>query len=226
MRRWGIYHRVGNIPKHRSLTVGFRLTPKEDSFFELLATLAKLLVDGAHELTRLLGVEQSEREAVASRIRDIEHVADEATHAIMLKVNSSFITPFDREDIYRLASKLDDCMDLMQAAADLIVLYRIGDVPAGISAQVRVLARMSELTADAMPRLREMGDLSQYWNEISRLENEANQVYRRLVAEVFNNGRDAIMVLKLKGSLTLSKPPPMPSTLRRKRSRASRSRSP
>src|SRR5450759_3924823 len=122
MRSLGLYHRVGNIPDHRSLTVGFRLTPKEDSFFELFATLAGHLVAGAHELTNLLAVEHSEREAVACRIRDIEHDADEATHAIMLKVNSSFITPFDREDIYRLASKLDDCMDLMEAAADLIVL--------------------------------------------------------------------------------------------------------
>jgi predicted phosphate transport protein (TIGR00153 family) len=198
MRRRGLYHRVGNIPDHRSLAVGFRLTPKDDSFFELFATLARLLVDGARELTNLVDVEHSEREAVASRIRDIEHSADEATHAIMLKVNSSFITPFDREDIYRLASKLDDCMDLMEAAADLIVLYRIGDLPDGISAQVQVLARMSELTADAMPRLRAMGDLSEYWSEISRLENEADQAYRRLVAEVFNNGKDAIMVLKLK----------------------------
>jgi len=179
--------------------VGFRLTPKEDSFFDLFATLAVHLVDGAHELTSLLGVEHSAREAVASRIRDIEHKADAATHAIMLKVNSSFITPFDREDIYRLASKLDDCMDLMEGAADLIVLYRLGDLPEGISAQVQVLSRMSELTADAMPRLRAMGDLPEYWREISRLENEADQAYRRLVAEVFNNGKDAITVLKLKG---------------------------
>jgi predicted phosphate transport protein (TIGR00153 family) len=116
----------------------------------------------------------------------------------MLKVNSSFITPFDREDIYRLASKLDDCMDRMEAAADLIVLYRIGDLPQGITAQVAVLARMSELTAEAMPRLRAMGDLPEYWSEISRLENEADQAYRRLVAELFNNGKDAITVLKLK----------------------------
>src|SRR5450759_1833485 len=198
MRRPGIYHRGGHIPDHRSLPVGFRLTPKEDSFFELLATLAGDLVNGARELTNLLGVWHSEREAVASRMRDIEHAADESTHAIMRKVNSSFITPFDREDIYRLASKLDDCMDRMEAAADLIVLYRIGDLPHGITAQVAVLARMSELTAQAMPRLRVMGDLPEYWSEISRLENEADQAYRRLVAELFNNGQDAIAVLKLK----------------------------
>jgi hypothetical protein len=132
-------------------------------------------------------------------MRKIEHAADESTHEIMRKVNSSFITPFDREDIYRLASKLDDCMDLMEAAADLIVLYRIGDLPDGISAQVEVLVRMSGLTAEAMPRLRSMDDLSDYWREISRLENTADQAYRRLVAELFNNGNDPITVFKLKG---------------------------
>jgi uncharacterized protein len=109
--------------------VGFRLTPQENGFFELFATPAAHLVDGAHELTNLLAVEHSEREAVSARIRDIEHAADDSTHAIMRKVNSSFITPFDREDIYGLASNLDDCMDLMEAAADLFVLYRIGELP-------------------------------------------------------------------------------------------------
>jgi uncharacterized protein len=178
--------------------VGFRLTPKDNSFFDLFAVSASHLVVGAKELTNLLGVEHSEREAVALRMADIEHAADESTHEIMRKVNSAFITPFDREDIYRLASRLDDCMDMMEAAADLIVLYRIGDLPDGITAQVEVLARMAELTADAMPRLRTMHDLSEYWIEINRLENQADQAYRRLLAELFNNGKDAITVLKLK----------------------------
>ena len=178
--------------------MGFRVTPHNSSFYDLFATSASHLVDGARELTKLLGAERSEREAVASRMRDLEHAADESTHAIMRKVNSSFITPFDREDIYKLASNLDDCMDLMEAAADLIVLYRIGDLPDGISAQVEVLARMAELTAEAMPRLRSMRNLSEYWIEINRLENQADHIYRELLAELFNNGADAINVLKLK----------------------------
>ena len=176
----------------------FRLTPKDSSFYDLFATSAEHLVEGSKELTKLLGVEHSEREAAAARMRDIEHAADDSTHAIMRKVNSSFITPFDREDIYGLASNLDDCMDLMEAAADLIVLYRIGDLPDGIAAQVEVLVRMAELTAEAMPRLRSMHDLAEYWIEINRLENQADQIYRRLLAELFNDGKDAIAVLKLK----------------------------
>ncbi len=179
--------------------MGFRLTPQENSFYDLFAKSAACLVDGSRELTKLLGVAPEEREAVAARMREIEHNADEATHEIIRKVNSSFITPFDREDIHGLASTLDDCMDMMDAAVDLIVLYRIGDLPDGVSDQVEVLSRMSELTADAMPRLRSMRDLSEYWIEINRLENQADQIYRRLLAELFNgNNADAITVMKLK----------------------------
>ncbi len=179
--------------------MGFRLTPQENSFYDLFATSASYLVDGSRELTTILGAEAGERDAIAARMRDIEHNADEATHEIIRKVNSSFITPFDREDIHGLAAALDDCMDLMDAAVDLIVLYRIGELPKGVSDQVEVLSRMSELTADAMPRLRSMKDLSEYWIEINRLENQADQIYRRLLAELFNGeNKDAITVMKFK----------------------------
>ena len=180
--------------------MGFRLTPQDNSFYDLFAKSASFLVDGARELTTILGVEPSEREAVAARMREIEHQADEATHEIIRKVNSSFITPFDREDIHGLAANLDDCMDLMDAAVDLIVLYRIGELPSGIEAQVEVLSRMSELTAEAMPKLRSMKDLTEYWIEINRLENQADQIYRRLLAGLFNGdfGADTLTIMKLK----------------------------
>ncbi|MDF2091626.1 DUF47 family protein [Knoellia sp. 3-2P3] len=182
--------------------MGFRLTPQEDSFYDLFAKSASYLVDGARELTTILGAAPSEREAIAARMRELEHNADMATHEIIRKVNSSFITPFDREDIHGLAAALDDCMDMMDAAVDLVVLYRIGELPAGVAEQVEVLSRMSELTAEAMPRLRSMKDLTEYWIEINRLENQADQCYRRLLAELFNgNGSgplDAITIMKHK----------------------------
>ena len=180
--------------------MAFRLTPQENSFYDLFAKSASYLVEGSRELTKILGVESAERENVAARMRELEHAADEATHEILRKVNSSFITPFDREDIHGLASALDDCMDTMDAAVDLIVLYRVGALPAGVSDQVEVLSRMSELTADAMPRLRSMKDLTEYWIEINRLENQADQTYRRLLAGLFNGdfGSDAITIMKLK----------------------------
>ena len=146
----------------------------------------------------LIGADAIGREHLAKLMVDAEHAADEATHELLRKVNSSFITPFDREDIYLLASNLDDCMDEMEAAADLIVLYQIGQLPSGVSTQIEILARMSELTAEAMPRLRSMKDLTEYWIEINRLENQADQVYRRLLAELFNGDLKATAIMKLK----------------------------
>ncbi|WP_460446164.1 DUF47 domain-containing protein [Angustibacter aerolatus] len=177
----------------------FRLTPQDTGFYDLFATSASHLVDGSRLLTQLLGAaDHAGRESIAQQLRDAEHAADESTHAILRKVNSSFITPFDREDIYDLASNLDDCMDEMEAAADLIVLYKIETLPDGVAAQVEVLARMAELTADAMPRLRSMKDLSEYWIEINRLENQGDKVYRRLLAELFNGDLKATAIMKLK----------------------------
>jgi predicted phosphate transport protein (TIGR00153 family) len=178
--------------------VGFRLTPQDTGFYDLFATSASHLVVGSAILTEVLGAERGEREALAGKMRDAEHAADESTHAIFKKVNSSFITPFDREDIYALASALDDCMDMMEAAVDLIFLYQIEQLPAGVAAQVEVLVRMSELTAEAMTRLRSMRDLQEYWIEINRLENQGDQQYRRLLAELFNGDLRATEIMKLK----------------------------
>ncbi|MEO7059946.1 MAG: DUF47 family protein, partial [Lapillicoccus sp.] len=166
--------------------MAFRLTPREDSFFVLLTVLATHLVAGARTLTDLLAaVDPEARGVVVQRMRDLEHEADEATHQIISRVNSSFITPFDREDIHKLASRLDDCMDHMEEAADLIDLYRVDALPQGVAKQIEIIGRMAELTAEAMPRLHSMKDLSEYWIEINRLENQADKHYRRLVANLF-----------------------------------------
>ena len=175
-----------------------RLTPRNTSFFDLLAESAAHLVTGADLLGELLGAPREERGAVAIRLRDAEHAADEATHTIMRKLNQTFVTPFDRHDIYALASGLDDCMDHMEEAGDLIVLYKLDALPQLVTDQVDVLKRCAELTADAMPRLRSMKDLAEYWVEINRLENQADRSYRTLLAEMFNDGTDAIALLKLK----------------------------
>jgi hypothetical protein len=178
--------------------VRLRLTPQDTSFFDLFGTLAATLVEGAGMLAQLLGQDQAGREVVAQELRDAEHRADEATHAIMRRLNSSFITPFDRQDIYALAGGLDDCMDHMEAAADLIVLYKVGELPAGVTDQVAVLQRQAEVTADAMPRLRALRDLADYWVEINRLENQADRSYRKLLGEMFDNVSDAVHLIKLR----------------------------
>jgi predicted phosphate transport protein (TIGR00153 family) len=155
-------------------------------------------VEATRELTRFLEGEPSQRQAVADRLKDLEHAADDATHELINKVNSSFITPFDREDIHNLAASLDDCMDYIEETADLIVLYRMGEVPDGLAEQFEILARMAEVTAEAMPRLQSMKDLKSYWIEINRLENQADSLHRKMVASLFNNAVDPITVIKVK----------------------------
>lgn len=176
----------------------FRLTPKETSFYDLFARSANNIVTGSQLLQELLETETSERAALSERMRATEHAGDDATHAIFYQLNSSFITPFDREDIYKLASSLDDIMDYMEEALDLVVLYQIDELPPGVDRQIELLGHTARLTADAMPLLRTMKDLNEYWVEINRLENDADQVHRRLIAHLFNGSYDAIEVMKLK----------------------------
>jgi predicted phosphate transport protein (TIGR00153 family) len=178
--------------------VRLRLTPRDTTYFDLLATLAQRLTMGATLLAELLGAERADRDAIAKQLVEAEHLADEATHSIMRRLNQTFVTPFDRDDIYGLASALDDCMDDMEEAADLITLYKVDRLPARVSEQVQVLQRAAELTAEAMPRLRSMDGLEDYWVEINRLENQADRLHRKLIAELFENVADAIELMKLK----------------------------
>jgi predicted phosphate transport protein (TIGR00153 family) len=178
--------------------MAFRFTPRDDRFYDMFAKAAGHLIVGAKLLGELIEATPQARPAIATRMRDAEHAADDATHEILRTVNSTFVTPFDRADIYELASRLDDVMDHMDAAADLVVLYRPEEIPAEVKAQVDVLERAAYLTAEAMQQLRAPQNLTEYWIEINRLENEADRVYRRLLATLFSGMYDPIELLKLK----------------------------
>jgi uncharacterized protein len=176
--------------------VRFRLTPRETNFYPMFAQAADNIVVAAKLLDELFSAEVDG--SLVERMRDVEHQGDEVTHDIMRRLNSTFVTPFDREDIYTLAARLDDVVDAMEEAVDLVVLYRLQTLPAEVADQVGVLQRMAELTALAMPRLRTMKDLEDFWIEINRLENDADRLYRRLLAKLFGGEYDALTVLKLK----------------------------
>ena len=175
-----------------------KLTPRDTVFFDLLTESAQHLVVGANLLRDLIPAERSARKAIFQRINEAEHQADEVTHSIMRRLNQTFVTPFDRDDIYMLASGLDDCIDFMEEAADLIVLYKVGELPPRVTDQVVVLQRAAELTAAAMPRLRGMKDLAEYWVEINRLENQADKSYRKLLVQLFEDASDVIQLMKLR----------------------------
>lgn len=177
--------------------VGLRLRPVDTSFYDLFTKSAQHLVGGAELLAEMLS-DDSDKASVAERMRAAEHAADETTHEIVKKVNSTFVTPFDREDIYALGSGLDDVMDMMDEAVDLILLYEVEALPAELSEQVEVLQRCAELTAAAMPRLQSMQSLDDYWIEINRLENTGDRNHRRTLAKLFSGEFKTIEVLKLK----------------------------
>ena len=177
--------------------MALRFRPADTTFYDLFTQQANHLLTGAALLAEMLG-EGNDREGIAQRMRDAEHQADESTHEIIRRVNKTFVTPFDREDIYALSSGLDDVMDYMEEAVDLVVLYNLGDLPSDAAGQAEVIQRCAELTAESMPRLKSMKDLDEYWIEINRLENTGDKAYRRILADLFNGDHDALEVLKLK----------------------------
>ncbi|QNN54876.1 DUF47 domain-containing protein [Nocardioides mesophilus] len=174
-----------------------RFRPVDTSFYDLFAQLAQHLVGGAALLAEMLG-DGNDRVGIAQQMRDAEHAADESTHQLIRRVNTTFVTPFDREDIYALASGLDDVMDFMEEAVDLVLLYEVTTLPSELAEQVEVLQRCAELTAEAMPRLQTMKNLEEYWIEINRLENAGDKSYRRILAKLFSGQYEALEVLKLK----------------------------
>jgi predicted phosphate transport protein (TIGR00153 family) len=177
--------------------VAFRLRPVDTAFYDLFTESAQHLVIGAGLLAEMLA-DDADHPSVAQRMREAEHNADETTHGIVRRVNQTFVTPFDREDIYRLASGLDDVMDMMDEVVDLILLYEVKLLPPELSEQVAVLQQCADLTAAAMPRLQSMQSLEDYWIEINRLENLGDKNHRRTLAKLFSGEFKTIEVLKLK----------------------------
>jgi uncharacterized protein len=172
-----------------------RIIPREESFFDLFEEMAEKVKAGAEALLDLLR-EYSELDRKAGRVLDIEHEGDELTHEVMRRLNTTFVTPFDREDIYQLASNLDDVLDHVEAAAEYLQLHKIEEPLPQMVSLAETLGSAARLTATAMPGLRKMRGLDSYWVEINRLENEGDRLYRRTIAELFSGDYKAMDVLK------------------------------
>jgi predicted phosphate transport protein (TIGR00153 family) len=177
--------------------VAFRLTPRDTAFYQMFAEAGRNVSESAQVLAGLIDP-NANRESIAKELREREHAGDSVTHRIMRQLNTSFVTPFDREDIYRLAAGLDDVVDAIEAAADFIVLADVGKLPALMIDQINLLVRSAAETADAMSRLKTLRDLEPYWIEVNRLENEADRVYRKLLSRLFSGDYDALTMVKLR----------------------------
>ena len=178
----------------------FKLRPTDKTFFDFFTRAADNLVKGTDLLSEL-ALPGANMQSISERLVEVEHDSDAVTHELFNRINTTFVTPFDREDIYRLGSQLDDVMDHLEAVGSLLYLYgltKLPVLPREVHEMVNVLDQQSKLTAEAMPRLKIMKDLKEYWVECNRLENEGDRAYRMLLVRLFSGEYDALTVLKMK----------------------------
>jgi predicted phosphate transport protein (TIGR00153 family) len=176
----------------------FRILPREEKFFDLFEQQSSHIVSAARVLEELT-VNYADAKAAAQKIKDLEHAGDSLTHEIVRRLNTTFITPIDREDIYAMAGRLDDVLDLIDAVADRLALYKIAAPTEGCVAMAKIIVKTAEETDRAVRCLR---TLSAYYHkhavEVNRLENEADRLLRDQLAGLFEGSTDAIEVIKWK----------------------------
>jgi uncharacterized protein len=177
--------------------VAFKLTPRDSAFYDMFTEAGRNVAETVDVLSGLLDP-NANREAIAKTLREREHAGDAVTHRIMRQLNTSFVTPFDREDIYALISALDDVLDFIEEVADTFVLYRIEAPTATAVDQAAIVVKQVELIHDALIHLQGFKGLDTYWIEIHRLENEGDRIVRAAIAELFVDEKDPINLVRWK----------------------------
>jgi len=175
----------------------FSLIPREERFFENFVNLAGELKAGAHLLKEMLAGAQPDMQK-ADAIKDIEHRCDKRTHDIIDRLNRTFVTPLDREDIHALASSLDDVMDAIDAVASVIRLYKIQQVRSGARRLAEIVCDAVDLIVEALSALGRRDGVLELAARISQLEHEADRVHQDAIAGLFDQERDPIAVIKWK----------------------------
>src|SRR5260221_9654152 len=175
----------------------FRLVPTDDRFFDLFSESAANAAEGARRLRDLVS-DFSDVKAKHTRVVESERAGDELTRQILNRLNSTFVTPFDREDIHALAEELDDVVDDLLAVSDLLNLVQVDAVLPGLKEQAEICVQMAEETVGLMGQLKSMRGTEPYLDAIDKLESEGDSVYRRTLARLFSGEYDALQVLKWK----------------------------
>lgn len=174
-----------------------RFIPRETKFFDLFSDVAGNVTEGARLLESIL-TDFKNVESRVEKLKAIEHRGDELTHSIMTKLNQTFITPFDREDIHRLASSLDDVLDFVNAAGQRLILYKIGSAPQPARQLAGLIVKQSEELNKAVNLLEKTNGVLEHCVEINRLEDEADRVCREAVGWLFEHEKDPINLIKMK----------------------------
>jgi hypothetical protein len=174
-----------------------RLIPRETKFFDMFAQLSHNLTEGARLLQQILSSPQ-DMSARVRELQEIEHRGDEITHGIITKLNQTFITPFDREDIHRLASSLDDVLDFVNAAGVRLMMYGILAPPPAAAELAGLIVQQAEALGRGVSVLEKNQHVLDYCVEVNRLENEADRVSRKAIAALFETEKDPINLIKIK----------------------------
>lgn len=181
-----------------------RLIPRDTKFFDMFAEIAGNVVEGAQVLSDLLhNYDYEQMPAFVQKIREIEHRGDDMTHRILIKLNQTFITPFDREDIHLLASSLDDVLDFVYSASDRLLTYKITQPSPSAKILAGIILKQAEELKKAVGLLSKNHHLLEHCVEVNRLENEADQVSREAIGRLFDGGYDPITLIKLKELLEI-----------------------
>jgi predicted phosphate transport protein (TIGR00153 family) len=174
------------------------LLPKEDQYFGLFHQMTLYICDASRELKGMLADKNHNYREYSQRIKGLEHACDELTHTISTKLNKSFITPFDREDIYMMSSALDDIVDLIDDAARAIIDFDVHEIKPYAREFAGVIERMAEQLREIVSILKKPKNITQRLVEIHRLENEGDDIYHAAIAQLFHEEHDPLTVLKWK----------------------------
>ena len=178
--------------------MAFSLLPREDEYFALFSQMSAKLQEASALLVEMMQGPDSEFDSLSKRIKHVEHECDELTHTVTVKLNKSFITPFDREDIYTLSVALDDVCDYIDAAARAVVMYNIHESDPYATRLAIIIQKLATEIHEATLLLEHSKGMGPHLLEIQRLENEGDDVYFHAVAELFKNSSDPVRVIKWK----------------------------
>jgi predicted phosphate transport protein (TIGR00153 family) len=172
--------------------------PKEEQYFSLFAQMTSYIYDAASELVRMVNDPDGNYEDHSKRIKTIEHACDELTHSISTRLNKSFITPFDREDIYMMSGALDDIVDLIDDAASAMVMYDVRQVTADARRFADVIQRMAIELHEVVQVLAKPAGITPRLVRLHSLENEGDAIYHEAIAKLFRNATDPMNVIRWK----------------------------
>ena len=175
-----------------------RLLPREEEFFTLFIEVANRNKEAVEHLRKLFEASADRRTPHVQALKRLEHEADQVTHEVVNRLDRTFITPLDREDIHQLASDLDDVMDAMDGTARRTQIFRLGNSPPGVLRILEVLQRMMGVLAEAVSRLKKGDNVMKYCIEAKELEEEGDAIYHESLGQLFATERDAIELIKWK----------------------------